>query len=148
LFIIGFVEEQAVVKGKSRIRGGQTLRDTLFAATENRRLKKKGRSDHIGPSVSDSKYCSVPSVSGLSTVSPNDACTSENAVSANETLVRHVDTPVKLRKNIKPKRIISTEKQGKMQVNTTETSGFTSKRPRRTIHTKQYSDFVYDCDNV
>ena len=36
------MEQQATVKGKSRIRGGQTLRDTLFAATEKRHVKQKG----------------------------------------------------------------------------------------------------------
>lgn len=39
----GFVEQQASARGKHRIRGGQTLRDTLFAATESRQLAKRKR---------------------------------------------------------------------------------------------------------
>ena len=42
-FVSGFVESQAIKRGKSRIRGGQTLRDTLFAATEAKRLVKKAK---------------------------------------------------------------------------------------------------------
>jgi hypothetical protein len=38
--LVGHFEQQAMAKGKSRIRGGHTLRDTLYAATANRRSKK------------------------------------------------------------------------------------------------------------
>ena len=38
--IIGFLEEKTVKKGKTRTRGGQTLRDTLYAATEKKVRKQ------------------------------------------------------------------------------------------------------------
>jgi hypothetical protein len=55
LYFVGFVECKAAERGKSRIRGGQTLRDTLFAATELWRQDKMKRvSSQKGIKVTES----------------------------------------------------------------------------------------------
>jgi hypothetical protein len=67
LYFVGFVEGKAAERGKTRIRGGQTLRDTLFAATElSRQAKKK-------------KAASQKGIKATGATSPSDAVNSRPA---------------------------------------------------------------------
>ena len=112
----GFVDGQAIHKGKRRIQGGQTLRDTLFAATEIRKLAKPRKTSQSVAHVKPAKQEAMPSMLPVANVVSSEATTNKGLSSllskktdkplllTNET--QSTPSAVRERRSVWPKRLI------------------------------------------